>query len=42
MFLSGMVVMASQMHLFVLMGTNTAHVHTTVNRHFFGAKRRAA
>lgn len=40
MFLSAMVVMAAQVHAFVLMGTNAAHVHTTVHKHYYGLRPR--
>ena len=38
MFLSAVVVMAAQVHAFVLMGTNAAHVHTTVHKHYYGIR----
>jgi len=40
MFISAIVVMAAQVHAFVLMGTNAAHVHTTVHKHYYGLRSR--
>ena len=40
MFISAVVVMTAQVHAFVLMGTNSAHVHTTVHKHYYGLRSR--